>query len=154
MKIERLSRKRFEEKFTGGEGAGVERYQGTESVVYLPGRASTKEILHEIYHATHSPDLALIDKGKKYYSAREQVREEIRADEFARVATEKDLYLPLERAWGIARGLLEDGYKPSAIMGAIQRGLEEEGYERLDRESTSELWWLIRETYGTLRSRR
>ena len=154
MKVERLSKREFERKFTEGEGAGVERYRGTDPVVYLPGKASTKEILHEIYHATHSPDLELIDRGVKHYSAREKVREEIRADEFARARIGKGESLSSDYTGILALVLLAIGYKPSAVMGAIQKGLEEEGYERLDRESASELWWFIREEYDARRSRR
>ena len=74
MKIVRLSRKDYRERF-GDTNAFTERYKGTKPTVYIPGRASTKEILHEIFHATRSPNLEEIEEGKEWQTSGEKALE-------------------------------------------------------------------------------
>lgn len=139
-----------------GARAFVLRLRGEEPTIYLPeGKATTKDKLHELYHAKYSPDLEEIERGVTLHSARMHVREEIRADEFARRKIGKendDLFVSQIRLGAIAGSLLDWGYRPSQIIGAIQQALEEEGYERLDKESASALWWRIREEYDKEKS--
>ena len=142
MKIEKLSRKEFKKRFPK-EGAGVERYKGEEPTVYLPERASTKEILHEIYHATLSPDLEKIEQGQIWYSPDEQVLEELRAQEFARGKIGKD-DMTLESMWSAIYPLLEVGDNPAVVMGSLTRGLKTLGYEPLNGEERHYLWEMMR----------
>ena len=146
MKVVRLSKREFEKRF-GDADAITERFKGTEPTIYVPGRSSTKEMLHEIYHAKYSPDLEEIERGKEWQTPDELGLEELRAQVFAseRVGMED---LPWNMVGGIARVMLNDGYKPATIMGSITRALEREGYEPLDKDQRSALWHLLREVYS------
>lgn len=145
MKTVRLSREEFRDRF-GDVDAFTDRSKGEEPTVYLPGRASTKEILHEIYHATRSPQLEEIEAGKKWLTPDEVAHEELRAQIFAAegIGCED---LSWNSVMSIARIMLNERYKPAAIMGSITRALEKEGYEPLDREYKSELWRFLRDEY-------
>ncbi len=141
MKTVRLSRKDFEKRFPGA-GAGTERFKGEEPVVYLPGRASTKERLHEIYHATLSPELELIGKGKEWHNSDEKALEELRAEDFAASSTGRD-YMSRESILGVCCSMLDDGDNPAVVMGSITRALKELGYEPLTQGERSAFWeWM------------
>lgn len=150
MKIIKLSREEYKKRF-GDTGAFTERYKGAEPVVYIPGRASTKEVLHEIYHATRSPDLERIEKGEEFYSAEEQALEEVRAQQFAAEGIGKEgiLWNQLESPVLV---LIDHGYKPNTILNSIVKALREEGYE-VDDSTKSTLWWYIKEKYAERKSR-
>lgn len=145
MRTVKLSRKEFRERF-GEYDAFTERMKGEESIIYLPGRASTKERLHEIYHASESPSLKDIEAGKKWYSPDEHAYEELCAQGYAAEMVSKE-GLPWNMIESVAWSLAKQGYKPATIMGSITRALEKEGYEPLDREQRNILWEDIKEMY-------
>ena len=150
MKIVRLSKKEYRKRF-GMTGASTERYRGTEPTVYLPGRASTKEILHEIYHATKSPELEEIEKGKKWTTPEEVALEEVRAQDFAAQMVGKKGIL-WNQVLSIVGIMLYEGYKPNKIFRSIVKALEEEDYE-VDDDDKSFLWGAIRGEYAKKRGK-
>lgn len=150
MKEIRLSRKEYEERF-GDTGAFTERSRGTEPTIYIPGRASTKERLHEIYHATRSPQLKEIEEGKIWLTPEEIALEEVRAQEFASEAIGKEGILPNQIS-GVATILIDEGYKPNKVLSSIIKALKEEGYE-VEDDLKSALWDYIKERYSMKKSR-
>lgn len=144
MRIEKLSRKEYRERF-GDSEAFTERSRGTEPTIYIPGRASTKEILHEIYHATKSPQLKEIEEGKIWLTPEEIALEETRAQIFAAKAIGKEGILG-NQILGIIEIMVEEGYRPNTILTSVVKALREEGYE-IDDDYKSLLWEVIQKRY-------
>lgn len=152
MRIERLSRKEFKEKTDSdkllrGASAVTHRGKGEESVIYIPGRANTHELLHEIYHAKYSPQLERIEAGEKWNTPDQLAEEELRAEYFAYERTGKS-GISLYSICGAARTMLDFGYKPAVVMGSINRALDKVGIEPLTQEERSDLWWWMRDYKG------
>lgn len=150
METIKLSRKRFKEKFKGlGEdlGAVTAFDEGEEPIVYIPGRASTKQRLHEIFHATRSLMAREVKAGKKWVTLDDLALDELRAQQFSSESIGMEGEIPWDMVLVTARGLIRYGYKPSHAMEAINKAMDKEGYEPLDREHRSDLWWLLRDEY-------
>lgn len=144
MKTEKLSRKEYRKRF-GDSDAFTERYSGTEPTIFLPGRASTKEILHEIYHATKSPMLEEIERGKEWQTPGELALEEVRAQAFAAETIGKEGIL-WNQLGGIVQIMIDGGYKPNTVLNSVVKALRIEGYE-VEEDAKSALWEFIRTTY-------
>lgn len=144
MKVEKLSRKEYKKRF-GTTDAFCERYRGTEPVIYLPGRGSTKEILHEIYHATRSPELKEIEEGKVWQTPEETALEEIRAQAFAAETIGKEGILG-NQLKGVIQIMIDIGCRPNTVLSSIVKALREEGYE-VDDDYKSLLWEAIKDRY-------
>jgi len=144
VKVVRLSRRKYKERF-GDTDAFTERYRGIEPTIYLPGRTSTKSMLHEIYHATKSPELGEIEKGKVWQNPGEVALEEVRAQQFAAEGIGKEGIIG-NQIGGIVQVMIGAGYRPNTILSSITRALKEEGYE-VDDYFKSTLWEFIKEKY-------
>ena len=138
MKTEKLSKREFRRRF--GKELGCTQYlEGEEPTIYLPGGGSTKIRLHEIYHASLSPELEKTVKEWNDPTADEWALEELRACDFSRKKIGKE-ELSFNYVRGVAQGMLDRGYNPAVIMGSIVRGLEELDFEPMDRDTRSYLW--------------
>ncbi len=146
MKLERLDKKEFEERFGRDSLGHTSRSRGEEPIAYVPWGASAKTILHEIYHAEESPDLDRIATGARWSTLDQLILEELRAEAWAREKMDKD-DLSGNALITAARVALDRGYRPASIMGSIVRGLRTLGYEAMDRSLRSDVWQGIREEY-------
>ena len=144
MIVVRLSRKEYKKRF-GNTDAFTERYKGTEPTVYIPGRTSTKSMLHEIYHATKSPELGEIEKGKIWQTPEELALEEVRAQAFSAEAIGKEGILG-NQLGGVIEVLLDIGSRPNTVLSSIVKALREEGYE-VDDDYKGYLWEFIKDKY-------
>lgn len=147
MKEVKLSRKEFRERF-GDTKACTGGRTGPEPTIYIPGRASSNVRLHEIYHATRSPQLEEI---KEKYTPEEVISEEVRAEQFT---SESKGWggIKINKVGGIAEYFLYQGYKPNKVFRSVVEALEDEGY-MVDDELKGTLWSFIKERYKVKKSR-
>ena len=139
MRIERLSKKEFKEKFPEREFEGARAVTVMDGdiagpIIYTPSGMSTRRKLHELYHAEYSQE-------PKYETPNEVAREEVAAEVFAYRNMSKE-NLPLGSIRGTVNNLVWNGWKPTVVMGALMRALEGEGIE-LDTSEKSHIWAYI-----------
>ena len=122
VRFEKLSRKAYRARFGSSSRANTTLSEGSEPIIYVPGKSSSHTKLHEYYHAKYGSKEDL----DKRVDLDEGLLEELAAENYAYSIRGKSG--PLQAILVEATEAIDYGYSPTQVMKSLNTNLEKLGY--------------------------